>query len=84
MKYAHTQILFNKNENLILVKSFKKSKNITPFWDNYDLIIWKKDHNGFTNVKGMFRENAWGIAEKISVNDNGLWKLPTKYVKHFK
>jgi hypothetical protein len=29
MKYAHTQILFNKNENLILVKSFKKSKNIT-------------------------------------------------------
>jgi len=29
MKYAHTQILFNKNENLILVKSFKISKNIT-------------------------------------------------------
>ena len=29
MKYAHTQILFNKNDNLILVKSFKISKNIT-------------------------------------------------------
>jgi len=62
----------------------KKAKNITPFWDNYDLIIWKKDSNGFTSVKGMFRENAWGITEKISVNDKGLWKLPTKYVKHFK
>ena len=29
MKYEHTQILFNKNNNLILIKSFKKSKNIT-------------------------------------------------------
>jgi hypothetical protein len=29
MKYAHTQILYNKNDNLILVKSFKISKNIT-------------------------------------------------------
>lgn len=28
MKYAHTQTLFNKNDNLILIKSFKKSKNI--------------------------------------------------------
>lgn len=28
MKYAHTQTLFNQNDNLILIKSFKKSKNI--------------------------------------------------------
>jgi hypothetical protein len=47
----------------------KKAKNVTPFWDNYDLVIWKKDINGFTNVKGMFK---------------GIWKLPTKHVKHFK
>lgn len=61
----------------------KKAKNIVPYWDNYDLIIWKKDINGFTNVNGMFK-NTWGIAEKISVNNNGIWKLPKKYVKHFK
>jgi uncharacterized protein YbcV (DUF1398 family) len=29
MKYAHTQTLYNKNDNLILIKSFKISKNIT-------------------------------------------------------
>ncbi len=29
MKYAYTQTLFNKNDNLILIKSFKISKNIT-------------------------------------------------------
>ena len=61
----------------------KKAKNIVPYWDNYDLIIWKKDINGFTNVKGVFR-NTWGIAERISVDNNGIWKLPLKYVKHFK
>jgi len=62
----------------------KKAKNITPFWDNYDLVIWKKDINGFTNVKGMFKENTWGTAERISVDSNGIWKLPKKHVKHFK
>jgi len=62
----------------------KKAKNVTPFWDNYDLIIWKKDYSGFTNIKGMFKNNNWGMAEKFAVNDNGIWKLPAKYVKHFK
>ena len=62
----------------------KKAKSITPFWDNYDLVIWKKDINGFTNVKGMFKENTWGTAERISVDSNGIWKLPKKHVKHFK
>jgi len=62
----------------------KKAKNVTPFWDNYDLVIWKKDINGFTNVKGMFKENAWGTAERISVDSDGTWKLPKKHVKHFK
>jgi len=62
----------------------KKAKNIVPYWDNYDLIIWKKDINGFTNIKGIFKQDTWGTAERISVNNNGIWKLPTKYVKHFK
>jgi hypothetical protein len=62
----------------------KKASNIVPYWDNYDLVIWKKDINGFTNIKGIFKQNTWGTAERISVNNNGIWKLPTKYVKHFK
>lgn len=54
------------------------------YWDNYDLVIWKKDNNGFTNVKGLFRKDNWGVSEKISVDQNGMWRLPKKYVRHFK
>ena len=62
----------------------KKAKNITPFWDNYDLVIWKKDQSAYTNIKGMFRNNSWGMADRITVNNNGIWKLPKKYVKYLK
>lgn len=64
----------------------KKSKTKTQesFWNNYDLVIWKKDVGGFSNTNGLFRKDAWGTAEVISVDCNGIWKLPTKYVKHFK
>lgn len=61
-----------------------KTKNQESYWDNYDLMIWKSDHSGFTNIKGLFRKNKWGVAERISVDEKGIWKLPTKYVKHFK
>jgi hypothetical protein len=64
----------------------KKSKTKTQesFWNNYDLVIWKKDNGGYTNIKGLYRKDQWGTAEKISVDKNGIWKLPFKYVKHFK
>lgn len=61
-----------------------KSKNVKTFWDNYSLVIWKKNSSGFTNTKGLFKENEWGIAEEFAINKDGLWKLPIQYVKNFK
>jgi hypothetical protein len=61
-----------------------KTKSQESFWDNYDLVIWKKDNGGYTSIKGMFRKDSWGTAEIVSVDEHGIWKLPVKYVKHFK
>ena len=61
-----------------------KTKSQESYWDNYDLLIWKQNPGGFTSVKGMFRKDSWGITERVSVNEQGIWKLPVKYVKHFK
>lgn len=75
------------NLNLRGVEVFMKrigSSRIESFWDNYDLLIWKKDINGYTRVDGMFRNDSWGTAERVAVNEKGIWKLPKKYVKYFK
>jgi hypothetical protein len=61
-----------------------QTKSQESYWDNYDLLIWKETSGGFTNIKGMFRKDQWGVTERIAVNEQGIWKLPTKYVKHFK
>ena len=53
------------------------------YWNNYDLIIWKKNNNGFFSKKGIFN-NSWGTADKIAVNNKGMWVLPKQYVKYFK
>lgn len=68
------------------VEVFQKKYNNAKqesFWDNYSLVIWKKDANGFNNIRGLFREE-WGLAETISVSKEGVWKLPKKYVRYFK
>lgn len=60
------------------------SKKIKPFWNSYDLIIWKQNPSGYYNKNGMFKNSQWGISEKININNNGTWKLPKQYVKYFK
>jgi hypothetical protein len=60
-----------------------KSKTQEPFWNNYDLVIWSKNSSGYSDKKGMFRKE-WGLAEVITVNEQGIWKLPKRYVKYFK
>ena len=61
-----------------------KTKSQESYWDNYDLLIWKETPGGFTHIKGLFRKDQWGVAERIAANEKGIWKLPSKYVKHFK
>lgn len=53
------------------------------YWENYDLLVWKKDDGGYTNKKGIFKD-GWGFAERYSVNKHGIWQLPKRYVKYFK
>jgi hypothetical protein len=67
----------------IFIKRSQTNKQET-YWNNYDLVIWKENSDGFYDQKGMFRKDTWGIAETISVDNNGIWKLPTKYVRYFK
>lgn len=75
-------VLTEKGVDVFIKKSTTKFQE--SFWNNYDLIVWKKDVGGYTDVKGMYRKNAWGKAEKFSVSHEGIWKLPKQYVKYFK
>lgn len=67
----------------ILIKR-SASEKIDPYWDSYNLIIWKKNINAYYNKRGSFRKNSWGIIEKFEITKDGIWKLPKQYVKYFK
>ena len=58
--------------------------SLYAYWDNYDLIIWRKTPIGFANIMGLFKKDAWGVHERIIISNDGTWKLPKKYVRHFK
>lgn len=74
--------LTEKGVEIFIERSQTKSQE--SFWNNYDLVIWEKNIGGYTDISGMYRKGAWGKAEKISVNREGIWKLSKKYVKYFK
>ena len=67
----------------ILIKRFNTNTKLA-YWENYDLILWNKNYSGYTDKKGLFKDNMWGIADRVSVSNIGTWILPKKYVKYFK
>jgi hypothetical protein len=54
------------------------------YWNNYDLVAWEKNSSGYFNLKGIYRNNSWGIANEFPVNSKGIWSIPLKHVRHFK
>lgn len=50
-------------------------------WDGWDMVFWKPTRHGFTSVNGSFYKDRWGVESRISVDSNGVWKVPNKNVK---
>jgi hypothetical protein len=67
--------VFMKRFNSVLSNSF---------WDSYDVVIWNRNPSGYMSPSGMFKNDAWGMAHRVSINNDGLWKLNKKYVKYFR
>ena len=60
------------------------NKKMDSYWNSYNFIVWKKDLGGFSNTKGVFRNNSWGIVDEFEVTSKGTWELPLKYVRYLK
>ena len=67
-----------------ILKKRINTNNLDLYWNNYNLLVWNKDHNGFFSTDGAYRNNSWGIKKEFTVNKKGVWALPSKYVKYFK
>ncbi len=77
-------MLYLSEHGVEILRKKISNKDIETYWENYTFIIWKKDKGGYSNTKGVFRNNSWGIADKIPISFKGNWILPLKYVKYFK
>lgn len=67
-----------------ILKKRLNQKKLESYWNNYNFVVWKKDLGGFSNTKGVYRNNSWGITNEFPVTSKGTWELPLKYVKYLK
>jgi hypothetical protein len=73
-------VLYEKGIEILKNKISNKEE---IFWENYNLVIWKKNESGYFKTDGCYRNNSWGIKKIIYVNSNQTWSLPVRYVKYF-
>ena len=77
-------MLYLNEHGVEILRKKISNKDIDTYWENYTFIVWKKDNGGYSNTKGVFRNNTWGVSTTFPINKNGVWELPKKYVRHFK
>lgn len=77
-------MLYLYENGVELLRKKANNNDLNIYWNNYNLIIWNKDHGGFFSTTGAYKNNNWGIKKEFLVNKKGAWGLPIKYVKYFK
>lgn len=59
-------------------------------WDGWDMVFWKPTRHGFATGRktngsvstvGAFKNGRWGVEARITVSDDGMWKVPARNVK---
>ncbi len=46
-------------------------------WEGWDIVLFSANDYAWNNPKGAFRNERWGIEERISPDTKGLWKVKT-------
>lgn len=65
------------------IENFVPSPGTDSYWDGWVLNLWRKDRNAYTDPGGAFRNGSWGHNYRVEPNEDGLWKVPSRYVKRY-
>lgn len=50
-------------------------------WEQWDIIIFRKNPAAASKVSGRFLDGRWGFESTVSVDTDGLWRVPTRNVR---
>lgn len=53
-------------------------------WEEWNLVFFRKSRNdaGWSKREGAYRNNNWGFQNRIAVDSDGKWRIPSRNVKH--
>lgn len=65
-------------------KFVKKNGGDGVRWEGWDMIFFKEDPNGWSHVKGAFFSGKWGMQTRVTVSENGTWKVPSYVARRYR
>ena len=71
----YTELTYNDAHEFV-----EKNSSLGFYWDGWNIIKWTENPNGYSQKNGAYRNDTWGFNVKIPLQDNGTWKVLTKYV----
>lgn len=53
-------------------------------WEGWDILFWKPNPYGFKQQTGEFRNGRWGVGTRVTVDNDGKWRVSLSNVKSFR
>lgn len=62
----------------------QKEKGNDVRWEGWDLVFFRKsrNHSGWSKREGAYRNDNWGFQTRVTVGNDGKWRVPNRNVKH--
>lgn len=51
-------------------------------WEGWDMIIFKDSPAAASKVDGRYHNGKWGFESRISVDNDGRWRVPTRNARY--
>ena len=55
-------------------------RNSELYWNGWTISEWKKNPDGYFKTNGAYRNNSWGVKKDYTMNQDGTWDVPAKYL----
>lgn len=53
-------------------------------WDGWDIVFYRYADHARHNVDGVWRNGQWAFANRVEVNEDGIWSIDPRNLKRLR
>ena len=62
----------------------QKAAGVDVEWDGWDIVFYRPAPQAVYSADGVWRNNGWHFANRVTVTTEGIWKVDPRNIKRLR